>query len=103
MGSQETRSPLRHIRSVLPKLLSQIAGSVEQGGEAVLAIWPELVGPKIAPMTQAVSFVDGILTVKVRNSSLYSLLEVHEKKKLIQALRKRLPTLKIYNIVFRVG
>lgn len=103
MGNRETRSSLRHIRNILPKVLSDIARSAQDGGEAVLAAWPHVVGTRVAAMTQAVSFVEGILTVKVRNSTLYSLLEVHEKRKLVVALRERLPSLKIYNIVFRIG
>ena len=54
-------------------------------------------------ISTAVSFVEGILIVRVRNSSLYSLLVQHERNRLLAVLRKKFPAVTIRNIVFRLG
>lgn len=68
-----------------------------------MAAWPDVVGPLLAPMTKVVSFVDGILTVKVKNSTLYSLLSQTEKARLIKNLRDKFPQTSIRTINFRLG
>ena len=57
-------------------------------------------GEKMAPMTKPVSFADGVLTVKVKSSTLYSLLVAHEKPRLLGRLKEKFS---IRNLVFRVG
>jgi len=93
----------KELRNILPQALQKLGANFEQRPDLILAIWPEMIGEKLAPMTQAVSFIDGVLTVKVRNSSLYSLLSQHEKPKLIKVLRTRFPSVMIRNIIFRLG
>lgn len=91
------------IGEVLSTVMSRIGGAYKDCPELVLAAWPDILGAKLAPMTQPMSFVDGILTVKVKNSTLYSLLSQHEKPRLLAALRQKFPKLQIRNIVLRVG
>ncbi|NDD57918.1 MAG: DUF721 domain-containing protein [Chlamydiae bacterium] len=98
-----TAKTTKELSQILPDALRKLGANFEQRPDLILAIWPELIGEKLAPMTQAVSFVEGILTVKVRNSSLYSLLSQHEKPKLVKALRSRFPSVIIRNINFRLG
>lgn len=71
--------------------------------DLILAAWPKIIGPSLSPMTQAVFFESGILTVKVSNSTLYSLLVQHEKTRVLQVLRETFPGVEIKNIVFRLG
>ena len=54
-------------------------------------------------MTEAVSFIEGNLTVKVGNSSLYSLLCQYERPCLLKKLRERFPKTSIKNLTFRIG
>lgn len=68
-----------------------------------MAAWPEIIGPKFAPMTQALSFEEGVLTVTVRNSSLFSLLTQHDKPRLLKSMQAKLPSTTIKNIYFRIG
>jgi hypothetical protein len=93
----------KEISQVLPQILQKLSKSVEQKADLIIAVWPELIGERLSPMTQAISFIEGVLTVKVKNSSLYSLLAQHEKPKLIQVLRTRFPSVIIRNIIFRLG
>lgn len=71
--------------------------------DLILEAWPEIIGEKLAPMTKPMAFERGILTVKVSNSTLYSLLSQHERGRLLACLRQRFPAVEIKNIYFRIG
>ena len=93
----------KQLQDVLPKLLGQI-GSLHQGRpDLVLAAWPDVIGAKLASMTQAIRFEKGILFVKVDNSTLYSVLSQNEKGRLLKSLRQRFPSMEIKSIHFRMG
>jgi len=98
-----TRATTHKIGDLLSVLLTQINEGYQERPDLVLAAWPEIIGPKLSPMTQAVSFCEGILTVKVKNSTLYSLLSRHDKFRLLAAIQKRFPKANIQNIVFRIA
>lgn len=93
----------KEISKLLPEIIQKMGASFQERPDLVLAAWPELIGEKLSPMTQVVSFVEGVLTVKVKNSSLYSLLSQHEKPKLLKALQAKFPSVMIRNIIFRIG
>ncbi len=90
------------ICDLLPLVLGEIGRIYEQNGEWILAKWPEIIGP-YAEMTQAVSFSEGVLVVKVKNSTLYSLLSRNDKYSLVASLRKAFPRTEIKTIHFRMG
>jgi hypothetical protein len=89
--------------NVLSVVLSRIRERCQERPDMVLNAWPEVIGQKLAGMTRAISFVDGVLTVKIANSTLHSLLSRHDKARILAALRKMFPKVKILNIVFRIG
>ena len=93
----------KEVSKLLPELLAKIGSHFQERPDLILLAWPEIIGEKLAPMTQAVSFTEGTLTVKVKNSSLYSLLVQHEKAKLLKQLQGRFPSVAIRNIIFRQG
>lgn len=88
---------------LLPRVLSKVNSNYQMRPDLVLAAWPEIIGDKLAMMTAAVTFMDGILTVKVKNSTLYSLLSQNDKPRVLNLLRKKFPGTEIKNIVFRIG
>jgi hypothetical protein len=92
-----------HIHDLLPNVLSKIGKVYEQRADLILALWPTLIGPKLAAMTQAVSFSEGVLVVKVKNSTPYSLLSQNDKPRLISQLRQKFPRVEIKTILFRIG
>ncbi len=98
-----TEPTARQVRHLLPHILSQIGAAHRERPDLVLAAWPHVLGEKLAPMTQAVSFHEGILTVKVKNSTLLSLLAQHERLRLMRSLQEKFPSIKIKNLVFRIG
>jgi hypothetical protein len=99
-GNQLTSKPISHI---LPSVLNRITANYQDKGELILAAWPQIIGDKLAPMTKAVSYRDGVLTVQVKNSTLFSLLNQHEKPRLLAALQKKFPRENIKTLLFRMG
>jgi hypothetical protein len=93
----------KSIQRLLPGLLNGITEVYKDRPDLILAAWPQVIGEKLAPMTSAVSFEEGLLVVKVKNSTLYSLLSQHERGRLLQCLRKKFPSVVIRNIIFRMG
>ena len=102
-GYAGTETTGRHIRDVLPSVLKEIGANFQDRPDLILATWSQIIGQKLAPMTQAVSFEGGLLFVKVKNSSLYSLLSQHERPRLLRELRQKFPSVTIRNIIFRMG
>jgi predicted nucleic acid-binding Zn ribbon protein len=102
-GYDDVGPTSKELSKLLPEWLSNIHVRFQDRPDLVLLAWKEVIGEKLAPMTQAVSFIDGVLTVKVKNSSLYSLLVQHERRKLLEQLRGKVPSVDIRNITFRLG
>jgi hypothetical protein len=98
-----TSTTSRHICQLLPRFLENIGRKFEERPDLVIASWPEVIGRQLAPMTEAISFFEGILTVRVKNSTLYSLLAQHDKPRLIKNLRDKFPATQIKTIFFRLG
>lgn len=91
------------VGDLLSSALSKIGGTWQERPDLVLAAWPQVIGPQLAPMTQAVSLVDGLLTVKVKNSTLHSLLSRQDRHRLLAAVQQRFPRAGVRNIAFRIG
>lgn len=99
-GTQVTS---RRMTDLIPCVLAKIGEVYQQRSDLILAMWPDIIGAKLATMTQAVSFSEGVLVVKVKNSTLHSLLSQHEKSRLLNMLRQKFPHVEIRNIYFRIG
>ncbi len=99
----DSGSGLKNMALLLPKILDKIASSQDRRPDLVVAGWPEIIGERLGPMTRAVSFVEGVLLVHVKNTTLYSLLAQHEKAKLLQRLQEKFPKANVRNITFRIG
>lgn len=99
-GVNLTSKPLG---DVLPRVLRRVSAVHGDRPDLILAAWPQLVGPQLAPMTEAVAFNEGMLVVKVKNSTLYSLLKNRERGRLLYRLRQRFPSNEIRGIYFKIG
>jgi hypothetical protein len=95
-----TENPQKKLTDLLPDYLSHLDKKVQDPKEAVFRFWFELMGEKMGPLTEPVSFCDQVLTVKVKSSTLYSLLVTHERPRLLKRLQEKFS---IRNLVFRVG
>lgn len=99
----DTQVTNHRVGDLLASALSKIGAVYQDQPGLVLAAWPGLVGPQVASMTQAVQFHEGVLRVKVHNSPLFSLLNQHEKQRLLRTLRAQFPKVEIKTILFRIG
>lgn len=93
----------REIKKLLPTVLGRIGLQHSERPDLILATWPEVIGTKLAPLTEPVSFREGVLTIKVKNSTLFSLLSQHEKPRLLKSLQEKFPSVTIKNLIFRIG
>lgn len=98
-----TQTTSRHVSGLLFAALSKLRENCQERPDLLLASWPEIIGPKHASMTEAVSFCEGVLTVKVKNSTLHSLLSRHDKYRILTAIQQKFPKVNIQNIVFRIA
>lgn len=98
-----TGGTTHHVSALLSNLLKSVSVKQEERPDLILRAWPEIIGPKLAGMTQAMSFDQGILTIKVKNSSLLSILSQREKPQILQVLKQKFPQATIRNIIFRMG
>lgn len=98
-----TKLTTHKMSDLLPNALDRLVGTYQDQAALIIAAWPQVLGAQLAPMTQVLSFIQGILVVKVNNSTLYSLLSQHEKPRLLANLRRRFPDVEIKNILFRIG
>lgn len=98
-----TQVTTRRISDLLPQVLSSIGARYQDSPDLVLAAWPEVIGQNLAPMAEALSFIDGVLLVKVNNSTLHSLLNQHDRARILNNLRTKFPSVIFKTVVFRRG
>lgn len=98
-----TRVTTHKVGDLLGAVLSKISVAHNDRPDLIMNAWPEIIGSKLAPMTQAISLCDGVLTVNVKNSTLHSLLSRHDKNRILSAIKQRFPTANIRNIMFRIA
>ena len=91
----------KHIRDVLPRVMTNIGKVYKDRPDLVIGAWPEVVGSRLAPQARAVSFTEGFLLVKVKSSTLLSLL-THDKPRIVKSLRSKFPNTTIKSVVFRL-
>ncbi|MCI5052209.1 MAG: DUF721 domain-containing protein [Simkaniaceae bacterium] len=92
----------RLIGSLLPRVLKGIQKEVESEVQVVFDTWYEVVGKRLAPMTEAQAFTNGVVFVKVKNATLHSIFSANQKKRLIDEMHKKLPGVRINALVFRI-
>lgn len=92
-----------HVTNLLHHVMSSIGNNFAARPDLILAAWAGIVGQHVASSTEATAFTDGIIHVKVRNSTLYSLLSKHERTRLLAIFRSRFPSVQIRGIMFKMG
>lgn len=93
----------KKIADVLPAIMQKIDHAYAKKPAHVLEAWPQIIGEKLAPFTKAVSVENGTLVVKVKNSTLLSLLSREEKSHILKKMQERFSQEIVRNIIFRIG
>lgn len=102
-NGQKVAIATKNASDLLPKILCSIEKKYKSNPSNVVESWPKIIGSKLAPMTQVVGLVDGVLTVKVKSSTLYSLLNNYEKDKLLEKLQSNFSEKIIQKLCFKLG
>ena len=101
--AKRTLSNQKHIKNLAKPFLDNVDKKLRENPRAILHGWDEIVGKKIAALTDPEKFENGILFVKVKQQMLYNLLVKHEYSRLLESLRKNFPQTVIEAIKFRIG
>lgn len=91
----------RSIQSVLPKLLKSIDLSKGKWREEILKAWPQVVGEQVNSYTEVVDCDHDTLTIRVKSATLYSMLVMQERERILKKFQEKYPELGIKKIVFR--
>lgn len=84
---------------ILPLALSQISSTYQIQPIVILQAWPEVIGARLSSMSQAVSFCNGVLIIKVKNSLCFELLH-RDSLKIYLAMVQKFPNAGIKKINF---
>ena len=104
MAKDSTRITSKKLHDLLPKVMAKVEGKFHTKPHVLMEAWPEIIGAELAQMARADRFEDGVLYVKVRNSTALSLFNnPHDKQRLLESIRMKLSGISIRNIVFRIG
>lgn len=95
-----TSKTTRSLSDLLPEILKDIRAYTVQPAEEIFLYWRELMGDKMGPLTEPVSFVDGVLVVKVKSQMLYSVLCQHERPRLLRQLQHKFS---VQGLTFKIG
>lgn len=98
-----TESCSVELKTLLPSLLKKMEKLQQDRPQQIIDAWPSIVGEKWALLAKAASFSEGILVVKVKNSTVLSQLVQYEKQKLLKSLREKFPSHTIHEIRFCMG
>jgi hypothetical protein len=95
--------PHQQLKDLLGGFLQGVEGRVRARPDLILGAWAEMIDPKWRGMTEASSFEKGVVVVKVKNASLYSLLVQQEGARLLKKLQARFPENGIKKLKFCIG
>jgi hypothetical protein len=93
-----------HLLSDLLPNTTQGLSSEKSAQEELLSLtWLELIGKNFAAQCIFCGFQNGYVRVKIVDQALYSLLKTYEKPRLLDGLRKKLPSLFIKDLILEIG
>ncbi|MCH9611563.1 MAG: hypothetical protein S4CHLAM102_00330 [Chlamydiia bacterium] len=95
--------PEKTLGDLLPYALRKIEQRRSSPNELVLKAWDEVIGPKFALCARAKSFKEGVLLVLVKSAAVNHMLSMQEKPRLMKEIQRKVPSVKLRNIVFRMG
>lgn len=98
-----TDSPIKQAKYFLRDHVVLLRKILAGRPQEVIEAWYEILGKKYNGMTQAVGLKDGVLSVKVRNASLYAVLKQSSQKELISRIHSAVPGAKVKEIRFLLG
>ena len=90
-------------KEYLPRILSEITNNHLMNPNQISEYWNEIIGTKLLHLTKVQTFKNKTLYVLVNSSTLFSILNVHEKKRLLKLMQDKFSEKIIKNIIFKIG
>jgi len=103
LNNKKCLSTNKVVKNFLPKILLDIEKDYLKNPNSIIEYWPKIIGKKLEPMTKVISFKNNILYILVKSSTLYSILTLNEKEKLLKLMQKKFSKDVIKNIIFKIG
>ncbi len=101
-NSGEPKGP-EPLGEILSRLFTARGWGRRQGRLHLEEAWTEAIGPKEATHTRVAGIRRGVLEVLVSNATLMQELAGFRKRKLLEALRGRLPEVTLHDLRFKAG
>lgn len=92
-----------HIGEVISRLFTTRGWGRRQDRLQLEQVWTEVIGEEFAQQTELGSIRRGVLEITVGNAVLLQELAHFHKRRLLEGLRSRLPTITLHDIRFRAG
>ena len=102
MGQSETKLTNKFLKDLLKTHQKELTKSASPEMD-LQQVWSQIVGAKMAQVTEVKSLNQGILVIKVASAPLSQLLSTTERPKILAKIKSDYPHLKIKNVVFRTG
>jgi predicted nucleic acid-binding Zn ribbon protein len=91
------------IGEILSRLFAARGWGRQQDRMCLERAWADAAGPEFVPQTRVASLRRQVLEVEVKSGVLLQELAQFHKRRLLEALRKALPSVTIIDLRFRVG
>ncbi len=88
---------------MLPDVFKTIQKAFDAQPKNIFTVFLNSLDERMRPLVEPVFFAKGVLTVKVKNATLLSILSSQEKGRLVHNLRSSIPSIEIQDIVFQSG
>jgi predicted nucleic acid-binding Zn ribbon protein len=92
-----------NLSDVLGRLFAARGWGRQSGRAKIEAAWAAAVGPEFGPDTRVLVIKRGVLEVEVRHAILLQELAQFHKRKLLAAVREKLPGTTLTDLKFRAG
>lgn len=103
MKNYKTRSSIFKLNDLLGGYLTKIEKNMDLNPSKIFEFWGTLLGEKFAALTVPVNFQNGVLKIKVKSTTLFSLFVQTESPRLLKEMQKQFPSAGIRKLLFFIG
>jgi hypothetical protein len=96
------REPTK-IRDLLPGVLRGLKPRHRSLLKSVRAVWPEIVGGKVAARSRVASLSDGVLRIELESAALKQHLATFKNVEILEEIKKRFPRAAFSGIRYAIG
>lgn len=102
-SDDNSRLKIKKLDGLLSNFLTRVEEKYKKNPCYIKDLWFEVLNNKFANMTEVVSFEKGTLTIKVKSSTLFSILNNYEKDHLLKKMQQKVSNKIIQQLIFKIG